>query len=188
MTFPYVPVPTILPATITLPQDVIDDVVVGTVNPPFAALANAVAYINRLGTQAARYQIDPGSVGNGDPCLLTAFFEGPGISSTADTISVTDGGIYVGLLDARVTCGDTTDGIEVSFALEAAGPTVSPTILHAAMRRYSTTAGQAFQVPGNGLNVIDALSTIQLINSTSTTIVIVTPSVLSIFRLNSDTP
>lgn len=48
MTTPYTPVPGPLPATITLPQDVVDDVVVGTVNPPIQDLANCCAALDKL--------------------------------------------------------------------------------------------------------------------------------------------
>lgn len=44
MTTPYVPVPAPLPSSIALPQDVVDDVIVGTVNPPLQQLADAIAY------------------------------------------------------------------------------------------------------------------------------------------------
>jgi hypothetical protein len=54
MTTPYVPVPALLPASITLPQDVVDQVVVGTVNPPFQDLANAVAWQEEI--RAACFQ------------------------------------------------------------------------------------------------------------------------------------
>jgi hypothetical protein len=48
MTTAYVPVPAPLPGTITLPQDVVDDVVVGTVNPPMQDLANDGAWQGRI--------------------------------------------------------------------------------------------------------------------------------------------
>lgn len=45
MSTPYAPVPAILPATITLPQDLVDQRTAASVNVPFADLANAIAYL-----------------------------------------------------------------------------------------------------------------------------------------------
>jgi hypothetical protein len=41
----YAPVPIILPATITLPQDLVDQRTAASVNVPFANLADAIAYL-----------------------------------------------------------------------------------------------------------------------------------------------
>jgi hypothetical protein len=46
MSTAYAPVPTILPATITLPQDLVDQRSAASVNVPFATLADAVAYLS----------------------------------------------------------------------------------------------------------------------------------------------
>jgi len=45
MSTAYAPVPTILPATITLPQDLVDQRSAASVNVPFATLADAIAYL-----------------------------------------------------------------------------------------------------------------------------------------------
>lgn len=46
MSTAYAPVPTIMPATITLPQDLVDQRSAASVNVPFATLADAVAYLS----------------------------------------------------------------------------------------------------------------------------------------------
>lgn len=50
MSTAYAPVPTIMPATITLPQDLVDQRSAASVNVPFATLADAVAYLMLSGS------------------------------------------------------------------------------------------------------------------------------------------
>ncbi len=47
MSTAYAPVPAILPATITLPQDLVDQRTAASVNVPFASLADAIAYLGQ---------------------------------------------------------------------------------------------------------------------------------------------
>jgi hypothetical protein len=46
----YVPVPAVLPATITVPQDLVDQRSAASVNVPFASLADAIAYLMLAGS------------------------------------------------------------------------------------------------------------------------------------------
>lgn len=49
MSTAYTPTPTIMPATITLPQDLVDQRTAASVNVPFASLADAIAYLMLAG-------------------------------------------------------------------------------------------------------------------------------------------
>jgi hypothetical protein len=60
----YALVPTILPASITLPQDLVDQRSAASVNDPITAVANGVAYLNQSGTINRR-------MGCGDPVGAT---------------------------------------------------------------------------------------------------------------------
>lgn len=50
MSTAYAPTPTIMPATITLPQDLVDQRSAASVNVPFATLADAMAYLMQSGS------------------------------------------------------------------------------------------------------------------------------------------
>lgn len=161
---PYTPVPTALPGSIPQPQDVVDDVVVATVNPMVQAALNGVALRERIASQVARYAIDPGTYVDGDKLSLTPFIEGPGISYDSGTrlISIEDGGFYVGLLTALVTLDTVTPDSPAVLLLTSVGPSTSPDVATFGGMRWSATAGQAFMVNGAGGNVIDSLSTLHI--------------------------
>lgn len=107
MTTAYTPVPTVLPASITLPQDVVDDVVVGTVNPPMQTLADAVAWVTEPLTSGGTFSptggltfdllggpftitggyglvIGPGAIFNPNGRVTEHLFNGTGTSGRAN--------------------------------------------------------------------------------------------------------
>jgi hypothetical protein len=123
MTLPYTPTPVKLPATIQLPQDVIDDVVVGTVNPPFQSLADALAYqILRVNGSYIQVDVTPGTYAAGTALPIVANKTGYGFSIVAGTrIRVTEAGTY--LVTFTIYGGqNTAPDVPYALSLYNAGP------------------------------------------------------------------
>ncbi len=96
---PYAPSPVPLPSSIVLPQDVIDDVVVGTVNPQVAQCADAILYAReRVDKSFLRVTLDAGSYTNQRLAMSASGLEGAGngrITIVSNRIHFVDAGTYL---------------------------------------------------------------------------------------------
>lgn len=63
MSTAYVPVPTILPATVTLPQDLVDQRSAASVNVPFASALDAIAYLMLADTTTRKIRVSRSLIG-----------------------------------------------------------------------------------------------------------------------------
>jgi hypothetical protein len=96
MSAPYSPTPVKLPASIALPQDVVDNVVVVTVNAPFSQLADAIAYQNeKVNGGYFVAQIDPDAY-RLEALRMTAVYQ-QGITLLGDKthIRIAEEGVYL---------------------------------------------------------------------------------------------
>ncbi len=116
----YTPVPTPLTGDLSLPQDAIDDVVVGTVNPTFQQLADGVAF-NTL-ARVARYSFDAGVVANGAIMPIHLEWEYPnGWGVTANEVTFPYTGAYSLSAQAFTLVGSATDGVRGVANIEILG-------------------------------------------------------------------
>jgi hypothetical protein len=119
MSTAYAPVPTIMPATITLPQDLVDQRSAASVNVPFATLADAVAYLSapitvyRRVTRQGAY-VSAGPAAAGDTAETAVVYAGGAYSYTLKFDTVYDAAaqgriMYFPLLDLH-------DGMTITAA------------------------------------------------------------------------
>ncbi len=127
MSLPYSPIPAPLPDTITLPQDVIDDVIVETINPPFQDLANAAKLAIDIAGSYGRSKIKNQNVAQGDIASL----EAPAFSSGEVHMGVDGGvafdgpGVYLVALSMFVSRATATLlGVDVVLDMPASFPVV----------------------------------------------------------------
>ena len=123
---PYTPVPTLLPATISQPQDAIDNVVVATVNPMVQKALDAIAWQQLLRTEFASFNLlDQTIAASG----YFGFNTTPGIGGTGFSVSgagdteihVADPGVYLAALVGVCTnsSGTADQGQPFFFSLDA---------------------------------------------------------------------
>jgi hypothetical protein len=97
MSTTYAPVPTVLPATIDLPEDGVEAVVVESVNTNTAALADAVAAA--MGSKnIARLELGTGNTASGATfvCTLDAsYYRDDSWTLTSNTLEVPEAGLYM---------------------------------------------------------------------------------------------
>lgn len=148
MSTAYAPVPTIMPATITLPQDLVDQRSAASVNVPFATLADAAAYIVQTITVYRRVTRPPpyisaGVAVAGDTAFTTVVAPTPTTSYALTFLDVYVWGasgkiFYFPLLDLHDGMTITAATVNVTAAGAHAGlPALMPGIC--VIRREVTT-------------------------------------------------
>lgn len=190
MSIPYTPTPNPLPATITLPQDVIDDVVVGTVNPQVAQVADAVLY-ERESVDGCylRASITDGTYTGVRFPLVISLPAGNLISIVSgDKFHVDEAGYYFASFQLLVTIDSATPGLTATIALTAIGPN-QPMVIGAAFRASGDT-GDVMVIQGSGMfaaNAGDEFALLPAAGLSSTDITVLSgPAVLntiSVFRV-----
>ncbi len=115
----YTPTPTPL-TTITLPQDVINDVVVGTVNPPFQNLADAVAWQDQMNSAWGKWVFEVGTYPAATPFAISSLWDGgTGFALFPTEVEVPLAGVYMVSVNVYVSTAETSDPANVGFTLEA---------------------------------------------------------------------
>lgn len=112
----YTPTPTIMPASITLPQDLVDQRTAASVNVPFASLADAIAYLMQTATvRRARGCTSDLIMGNGNTAKTQAMV---GIAM-AETLSASNAVLYGDHLRYAVVDAAAARGLHVYFPLNS---------------------------------------------------------------------
>jgi hypothetical protein len=158
---PYTPVPIALPADIDLPQDVIDDVVVATVNPWAQELADAIAFRDRISRQVSRYFIPTGTFDPATPIVLSPWFEGPGMTYAAGEITFDDGGTYLFVANLILQSDNASANISQPMRIVSSGPLTGDGIIARGFR-WSGTIGNFFPVTGCSVQTIEAGDAVSL--------------------------
>lgn len=150
MTAPYTPVPTKLPGTITLPQDVVDDVVVGTVNPPFQDLANDSAWQKqKINSSILQGDITSGFY-TGSEISLASVYAGGTLSVVSGTrIKMAEKGYYLVGFSLWATVDDASPDIAPVIALTQAGS--GQPVLLAQGVRHSTNVSEYIRFDVTGI-------------------------------------
>lgn len=162
MSTAYAPVPTILPATITLPQDLVDQRSAASVNVPFATLADAVAWLSDTvttyrGVNRPAAYVSAGPELPGDTAQTAVVFAGGVHSYELKFYTVYDGGaqgriMYFPLTDLQTDDVITAATVYVTPAGAHAGlPALMPGIC-VIRRRRSTGVISSLQSAGFALD------------------------------------
>lgn len=118
MSISYSPSPAILGATITLPQDLVDQRTAASVNVPFQALADAIAYLMASGTiYGARGCTSDLVMGNAaqsvDPTMVGL------TTAAAETLSASNALLYADHLRFNVTTSGSAVALHAYFPLNS---------------------------------------------------------------------
>ncbi len=159
MSTPYAPSPVKL-VELNLPQDVIDKVIVATVNPNSQKVADGIQYAYGIQECVGVYTIlDPGGspYSPGNNWQLDPVSEGPGLAydSGSKWIVVSEPGNYLVTVQCVIQCTDSSDPTLVT--LEAIGLNgFAPTVIMCAPQamRWDATPLRPFPIGGSGVGTL----------------------------------
>lgn len=152
----YTPVPTPLTGDVPLPQDVIDDVVVGTVNPAFQQLADAVVLTQ--GPYVVRgYFVGGAPVADGSLMPIGFFSQWPSGSYglAADEITLPFPGVYEISALLRAAVGSVSDPVSTAILIQTSGPST-----WGRMTGERFDSDPAIPFTSSGLTVLSVASTV----------------------------
>lgn len=119
MSTAYAPVPTIMPATITLPQDLVDQRSAASVNVPFATLANAVAYLMLSGSTDRSRSCTSDLVMGAVPKPKGETMVGPPSVAAAEILDASTAVLYADHLRFNIVNDTAANGLHVYFPINS---------------------------------------------------------------------
>lgn len=159
----YTPLPVKLSGDIELPQDVIDDVVVGTVNPAFQEIADGVEWLNQdTAATVWRGYFDTGTYADDATIGITGTNAYPSgtWSVSSEMLVFPKVGVYSVVVRSMLTVDTTTDNFYTQLRAGIASGAGADTEVTGI--RYSTSAAAYVVVEGSDVFNITDLSTDRL--------------------------